>query len=64
MPTFGDLLSKITQLKARFSLTSRASGAQARSTTMGDALKRAWQLLTWRHVTCAFRCAFARFIRR
>jgi hypothetical protein len=31
---------------------------------MGDALGRAWRLLTWRHLTCAFRCAFARFIRR
>ncbi len=31
---------------------------------MSAALARARQLLTLRHFICAFRCAFARFIRR
>jgi hypothetical protein len=31
---------------------------------MSAALGRARQLLTWRHFICAFRCTFARFIRR
>ena len=25
---------------------------------------QAWRLLTWRHLTCVFRCAFARFLSR
>ena len=61
---FGGLLSKITQGQRRFSPTSRTPGAPTRSVTMGAALRRARQLLTWRHFTCAFRCAFARLIGR
>jgi len=65
MPTLGDRLGRITRLKVRlFSPAARTSGTQAQGATAGDVLGRAWSLLTWRHLACAFRCAFARFVRR